>query len=66
MPDSHLENAMAFTIKVNGTAHSVDVDGDTPLLWVRGQCPVRLDHLSNQRLLRPQRYHAPASAAQRF
>ena len=25
---------MAFTIKVNGKAHSVDVDGDTPLLWV--------------------------------
>src|SRR4030081_217147 len=25
---------MALTIKVNGTAHSVDVDGDTPLLWV--------------------------------
>jgi len=25
---------MAFSIKVNGTAHSVDVDGDTPLLWV--------------------------------
>src|SRR5215472_11331032 len=25
---------MAFTIKVNGTAHSVDVDADTPLLWV--------------------------------
>src|SRR6202166_2625660 len=25
---------MAFTIKVNGTTHSVDVDGDTPLLWV--------------------------------
>jgi isoquinoline 1-oxidoreductase alpha subunit len=25
---------MAFIIKVNGTAHSVDVDGDTPLLWV--------------------------------
>jgi isoquinoline 1-oxidoreductase alpha subunit len=25
---------MAFTIKVNGTAHSVDADGDTPLLWV--------------------------------
>ena len=25
---------MAFTIKVNGQAHSVDVDGDTPLLWV--------------------------------
>ena len=25
---------MAFTIKVNGSAHSVDVDGDTPLLWV--------------------------------
>ena len=25
---------MAFTIKVNGTAREVDVDGDTPLLWV--------------------------------
>ena len=25
---------MAFTVKVNGTQHSVDVDGDTPLLWV--------------------------------
>ena len=25
---------MAFTVKVNGDTHSVDVDGDTPLLWV--------------------------------
>ena len=25
---------MAFTIKVNDTDHKVDVDGDTPLLWV--------------------------------
>ncbi|HEX2283945.1 MAG TPA: (2Fe-2S)-binding protein [Mycobacterium sp.] len=25
---------MAYTIKVNGQTHSVDVDGDTPLLWV--------------------------------
>ena len=25
---------MAFTIKVNGKTHKVDVDGDTPLLWV--------------------------------
>ena len=25
---------MSFTIKVNGTSHSVDVDDDTPLLWV--------------------------------
>ena len=25
---------MAFTIKINGRPHSVDVDGDTPLLWV--------------------------------
>ena len=25
---------MAFAIKVNGTTHTVDVDGDTPLLWV--------------------------------
>jgi isoquinoline 1-oxidoreductase subunit alpha len=25
---------MAFMIKVNGQTHSVDVDGDTPLLWV--------------------------------
>jgi isoquinoline 1-oxidoreductase subunit alpha len=28
------EHPMAFTIKVNGTARSVDVDSDTPLLWV--------------------------------
>ena len=25
---------MAFAITINGTARSVDVDGDTPLLWV--------------------------------
>ena len=25
---------MAFTINVNGTARTADVDGDTPLLWV--------------------------------
>ncbi len=25
---------MAFTIKVNGAAQTVDVDADTPLLWV--------------------------------
>ena len=25
---------MAFVINVNGNSHSVDVDGDTPLLWV--------------------------------
>ena len=25
---------MAITLKINGHPHSVDVDGDTPLLWV--------------------------------
>src|SRR5258707_9044719 len=25
---------MAFTIRINGAQHSVDVDGDTPVLWV--------------------------------
>jgi isoquinoline 1-oxidoreductase alpha subunit len=25
---------MSYTIKVNGTARTVDVEGDTPLLWV--------------------------------
>ena len=25
---------MAFTIRINGNTHSVDVDDDTPLLWV--------------------------------
>ena len=25
---------MTFSINVNGTKHNVDVDGDTPLLWV--------------------------------
>jgi isoquinoline 1-oxidoreductase alpha subunit len=31
---SHPGDSMAFTIKVNGIAHEVDVDGDIPLLWV--------------------------------
>ena len=25
---------MAYTVKVNGTDHVVDVDGDAPLVWV--------------------------------
>jgi aerobic-type carbon monoxide dehydrogenase small subunit (CoxS/CutS family) len=25
---------MAYAIKVNGVDHTVDVDGDIPLLWV--------------------------------
>lgn len=25
---------MAFSVQINGRAHTVDVDGDTPLLWV--------------------------------
>ena len=25
---------MAFAIKINGTTHDIDADGDTPLLWV--------------------------------
>ena len=25
---------MAFTIQINGNKHAIDVDGDTPLLWV--------------------------------
>lgn len=25
---------MAFTVSINGNGHSIDVDGDTPLLWV--------------------------------
>jgi isoquinoline 1-oxidoreductase alpha subunit len=28
------DDLMAFTIEVNGTTRSADVDGDTPLLWV--------------------------------
>jgi hypothetical protein len=28
---------MPYSIKVNGVVHSVDVDGDTPLLWVNGR-----------------------------
>ena len=30
---------MSFMIKVNGNTHSVDVDGDTPLLWVLRDVP---------------------------
>jgi len=29
-----MEVAMATTIRVNGVSHTVDVDNDTPLLWV--------------------------------
>ena len=25
---------MAITININGSGHDIDVDGDTPLLWV--------------------------------
>jgi isoquinoline 1-oxidoreductase alpha subunit len=28
------EAAMSYTIRVNGTDHTVDAEGDTPLLWV--------------------------------
>jgi isoquinoline 1-oxidoreductase alpha subunit len=28
------DDVMSFTINVNGHAHTVDVDSDTPLLWV--------------------------------
>ena len=28
------EPTMTITIDINGTAHSIDADGDTPLLWV--------------------------------
>jgi hypothetical protein len=31
---SSMEVAMATKIKVNGVDRTVDVDGDTPLLWV--------------------------------
>ncbi len=29
---------MATTIKINGVDRTVDVDGDTPLLWVSATC----------------------------
>src|SRR2546429_407394 len=28
------KDTMTYKLKVNGTVHDVDVDGDTPLLWV--------------------------------
>jgi isoquinoline 1-oxidoreductase alpha subunit len=31
---SQRKASMAFTLKINGTPHEVDVDGDIPLLWV--------------------------------
>src|ERR1700754_3798909 len=31
---SRKDRHMAFTININGKEHQVDVDGDTPLLWV--------------------------------
>ena len=29
---------MAFTLKINGTPHKVDVAGDIPVLWVLREC----------------------------
>src|SRR5262250_3296464 len=34
LPRLALEITMAITIKINGADRTVDVDGDTPLLWV--------------------------------
>src|ERR1700686_1677660 len=34
MQANNAEIAMATTIKINGVNRTVDVDGDTPLLWV--------------------------------
>jgi isoquinoline 1-oxidoreductase alpha subunit len=31
---AHWKETMAFSIRINGKTHTVDVDGDTPLLWV--------------------------------
>src|SRR5229473_3351831 len=31
---SQQELTLTFKININGSSHSVDVDGDTPLLWV--------------------------------
>jgi len=31
---SSRRDSMAFTININGNGHRIDVDGDTPLLWV--------------------------------
>jgi hypothetical protein len=31
---SHRKACLASTLKINGTPHEVDVDGDIPLLWV--------------------------------
>src|ERR1700694_5129768 len=31
---NRMEEALATTIKINGVERTVDVDGDTPLLWV--------------------------------
>src|SRR6201989_3044813 len=31
---AHGGMVVAFTIRINGTSHQVDVDGDTPILWV--------------------------------
>src|SRR6516162_1902180 len=33
-PTAGRRGHMAFTVNINGTPRSVDVDGDTPLLWV--------------------------------
>jgi hypothetical protein len=61
-----LEVAKATTIKINGVDRTVDVDGDTPLLWVLARRvgpdrhQVRLRHGALRRLHRLE--HAPPNA----
>jgi aerobic-type carbon monoxide dehydrogenase small subunit (CoxS/CutS family) len=31
---------MTFTLRINGTPHAVDVDGDTPLQWLLRDYPI--------------------------
>jgi len=56
---------MAYTIKVNGTAHTSIVDGDIPLLWVvarrarHDRHEVRLRHGTVRRLHRARRRPSP-------
>ena len=57
---------MAYDLKINGERRSVDVDGDTPLLWVIRDVlgmtgtQVRMRHCTVRRLHSPYRWRACA------
>jgi hypothetical protein len=60
---SHKEACTAFTLKINGTPHEVDVDGDTPLLWVLRDVRAQVVHRAIRAVASPFWSHCASTCA---